>query len=151
MLLLAEHLGAPSTKGVRFRTASDTCSSKGTEPASNTLTPRNCRATLAMRSWTTRPSPGARVWFTSRLNRLGSQILWRVPDHLMHWFEYLNEHRRPFMNDQVQAKQLFENGKRLIAEQSWDELKQVIFRLWDLVPADDRGTDEETRVFTGIV
>jgi hypothetical protein len=69
----------------------------------------------------------------------------------MHWFEYLNENRRPSMNDQVQAKQLFENGKRLIAEQSWDELKQVIVRLWEQVPADDRGTDDEARMFTGIV
>jgi hypothetical protein len=48
-------------------------------------------------------------------------------------------------------RQLFENGKRLIAKQSWDELNQVIARLWDLVPADERGTDEEARMFTGIV
>jgi hypothetical protein len=27
----------------------------------------------------------------------------------------------------------------------------VITRLWDLVPADERGTDEEARMFTGIV
>jgi hypothetical protein len=73
-----------------------------------------------------------------------------VPDFLIDMFEHLNK-RRPSMNDQVQAKQLFENGKRLIANQSWDELDRVIARLWDLVPTDERGTDEDARMFTGIV
>jgi molecular chaperone DnaK len=88
--------------------------------------------------------------FTNRLDRLRYSILRRVPDFLIGVFEHLNE-RRPSMNDQVQAKQLFENGKRLIAGQSWDELNQVIARLCDLIPADQRGTDEEARMFTGIV
>jgi molecular chaperone DnaK len=89
--------------------------------------------------------------FTNRLDRLRYQILRRVPDFLIDMFKYLNEDRRPSMNDQVQAKQLFENGKRLIAEQSWDELNQVIARLWDLVPAEESSTDEEARMFTGII
>ena len=77
--------------------------------------------------------------FTNRLDRLRYQILRRVPHFLIGVFEHLNEGRRPSMNDQIQTKQLFENGKRLIAEQSWDELNQVIARLWNLVPADERG------------
>jgi len=89
--------------------------------------------------------------FSKRLDRLRYQILRRLPDFLIGMFEHLNECRRPSMNDQVQAKQLFENGKRLIAEQAWDELNQVIARLWDLVPDDERSTDEEARMFTGIV
>jgi len=88
--------------------------------------------------------------FTNRLDRLRYQILRRVPDFLIGMFEHLNE-RRPSMKDQVQAKQLFENGKRLIADQAWDELDRVIARLWDLVPTDERGTDEDARMFTGIV
>jgi hypothetical protein len=89
--------------------------------------------------------------FTNRLGSLRYQILRRVPSFLIGVFEHLNERCRPSMNDQIQAKQLFENGKRLIAEKSWDELNQVIARLWDLVPADERGTDIEARIFTGIV
>jgi molecular chaperone DnaK len=88
--------------------------------------------------------------FTNRLDGLRYQILRRVPDFLIDMFEHLNE-RRPSMKDQVQAKQLFENGKRLIADQAWDELDRVIARLWDLVPTDERGTDEDARMFTGIV
>jgi hypothetical protein len=52
--------------------------------------------------------------FTNRLDRLRFQILRRVPNFLIEMFEHLSE-RRPCMNDPVQAKQLFENGKRLIA------------------------------------
>jgi molecular chaperone DnaK len=88
--------------------------------------------------------------FTNRLDRLRYQILRRVPDFLVGMFEHLNE-RRPSMNDQVQAKQLFVNGKRLIADQSWDELDRVIARLWDLVPTDERGTNEDAHMFTNIV
>jgi molecular chaperone DnaK len=76
--------------------------------------------------------------FTKRLNRLRFQILRRLPDFLISMFEHLNERRRPSMNDQIQAKQLFENGKRLIGDQAWDDLDQVIARLWDLVPDDER-------------
>jgi molecular chaperone DnaK len=89
--------------------------------------------------------------FTKRLDGLRYQILRRVPDFLIGMFEHLSERRRPSMNDQVQAKQLFENGKRLIDEQSWDQLDQVIARLWDLVPTGERDADDAAGMFTGIV
>lgn len=56
--------------------------------------------------------------FTDKLDRLRFQILRRLPDFLTGMFEHLNEHRRPSMNDQMQAKQLFDHGKRLISEQA---------------------------------
>jgi molecular chaperone DnaK len=54
------------------------------------------------------------------------------------------------MNDQVQAKQLIENGRRLIESESWDDLRQVNGRLWDLMPDSEQSSDE-MRPFTGIV
>jgi molecular chaperone DnaK len=89
--------------------------------------------------------------FTNRLERLRFQVLRRLPDFLTGMFEYLNERHRPSMNDPIQAKQLFLNGKRLIADQAWDDLDQVIARLWYLVPDDERNKDDEARTFTGIV
>ena len=54
------------------------------------------------------------------------------------------------MNDEVQAKQLFENGKRLIEQESWDDLRIVNSRLWGLMP-DKEQASEEMRHFTGII
>ena len=54
------------------------------------------------------------------------------------------------MNDQLQARQLIEAGKRHIAAQDWDDLKMVNGRLWDLMPADARESDD-MRLYTGIV
>jgi len=84
-----------------------------------------------------------------KLGSLRFQILWRLPGFLVSMFDHLNG-RRAAMNDQVQAKQLFENGKRLIVEESWDDLSQVIRRLWDLVPDEERST-EDVRLYTGVV
>jgi molecular chaperone DnaK len=72
-----------------------------------------------------------------------------MPGFLRGMFEHLVE-KRTSMNDQVQAKQLIDNGRRLIENESWDELRQVIGRLWDLMPDSDRKSDE-MRSFTGIV
>ena len=85
----------------------------------------------------------------SELERIRWPILMRTPDFLKGMFEHLTE-RRASMNDQVQAKQLFENGKRLIASGSWEELQQVNSRLWDLLPGDAREA-EDMRLYTGIV
>lgn len=85
----------------------------------------------------------------SELERIRWPILMRTPDFLKGMFEHLTE-RRASMNDQVQAKQLFENGKRLIAAGSWEELQQVNSRLWDLLPGDAREA-EDMRLYTGIV
>jgi molecular chaperone DnaK len=73
----------------------------------------------------------------------------RMPDFLIGIFEHLME-RRASMNDQVQAKQLFEIGKRHVADKAWDDLRQVNDRLWDLLPGDEREADE-MRLYTEIV
>lgn len=88
--------------------------------------------------------------FTNRLDRLRHQILRRVPAFLISTFEHLKG-CRPAMSDEALAGQLFENGERLIAEGAFGELPHVIARLWDLVPPDARASDEEARMFTGIV
>jgi hypothetical protein len=54
------------------------------------------------------------------------------------------------MNDQIQASQLIESGKRAAAREDVAELRQINGRLWDLMPAKEQASDE-MRVFTGIV
>jgi hypothetical protein len=83
------------------------------------------------------------------LSRIQFPILMRKPDFLVGMFENLME-RRASMNDQLQTKQLFENGKRHIAAGSWDDLRQVNGRLLDLIPDNEREFDD-MRLYTGIV
>lgn len=83
------------------------------------------------------------------LERLRLQIYLRTPDFLIAMFENLVE-RRTSMNDQLQAKNLIESGKRYQNEQDWDNLRQVNGRLWDLLPQREQQS-EEMRHFTGIV
>jgi molecular chaperone DnaK len=85
---------------------------------------------------------------TGDLERIRWQILMRMPNFLIGMFEHLTE-RRASMNDQVQAKQLFEIGKRHIAGGAWDDLRQVNGRLWDLLPDREREAGE-MRLYTGI-
>jgi molecular chaperone DnaK len=85
----------------------------------------------------------------NELERIRFRILHRMPGFLVGMFEHLME-RRASMNDQVQAKQLFESGKRYIAAESWDDLRQVNGRLWDLLPEKERDA-EDMRLYTGIV
>ena len=85
----------------------------------------------------------------SELEGINWGILMRLPDYLQGLFEHLKE-RRVSMNDQVQAKQLFNNGQRHIEMESWDDLKQVNGRLLDLLPEDQKNSDD-LRTFTGIV
>jgi molecular chaperone DnaK len=86
---------------------------------------------------------------TVELEGIRFQILMRTPDFLVGMFEHLVE-RRTSMNDQTQAKQLIENGKRLIASQAWDDLRQVNGRLWELMPDGERNSDD-IRLYTNIV
>ena len=58
--------------------------------------------------------------------------------------------RRAAMNDQQQANQCIDNGKRAKDSEAWDELRQINDRLWDLMPAAEQVSDE-LRVYTGIV
>lgn len=86
---------------------------------------------------------------TAELDRIQYQILWRTPDFLTGMFEHLND-RRVSMNDQTQAKQLFDHGRSLISKQAWDDLRQVNGQLLDLLPDDERA-NEDMRLYTGIV
>ena len=86
---------------------------------------------------------------TEGLNRIKWGILFRTPDFLKGMYQHLIE-RRPAMNDQIQATQLAEAGKRAIAREDWEELRQIVSRLWDLLPTEQQNT-EDMRMFTGLV
>ena len=84
-----------------------------------------------------------------QLEALRFQILLRTPEFLVAMFENLVE-RRPAMNDQLQAKNLIEGGKRHVLNEAWDELRAVNGRLWNLLPQMEKES-EQMRHFTGIV
>ena len=84
------------------------------------------------------------------LGRIRFQILMRLPDFLVGMFENQVE-RRVSMRDQAQAKQFIEHGRRLIETQSWDDLRQVIGCLWDLLPDDNDDEASQYQLYTGIV
>lgn len=86
---------------------------------------------------------------TSEIERIRYAVLMRMPDFLVGMFEHLVQSSHS-MNDQLQAKQLIEAGKRHIGAQDWDDLKKVNSRLWDLMPDDARESDD-MRLYTGIV
>jgi molecular chaperone DnaK len=86
---------------------------------------------------------------TSELQRIRMEILFRTPTFLIEMFNGLVE-GRVGLNDQIQVKQLIENGKRLIAAERWDDLRQVNIRLWDLMPDQERASSD-MRFLTGIV
>lgn len=86
---------------------------------------------------------------TSELQRFNFQVLARQPDFLAGMFQHLDE-MRPTMNDQVQAKQLIDHGRQLIATKNWDDLRDVNAQLWMLVPDTERA-EENVRLYTGIV
>ena len=83
------------------------------------------------------------------LERLRYQILFRMPAFLKNMFSHLMD-RRASMNDQIQASQLIENGKRAIDRDDIESLQQINSRLWDLMPATEKASDE-MRAFTGII
>ena len=86
---------------------------------------------------------------TTEIEQIRYAILMRMPDFLISIFNHLMQSRHS-MNDQLQANQLFEVGKRHIDSQDWENLKIVNGRLWDLMPADEREYDD-MRLYTGIV
>ncbi|MBN3801956.1 Hsp70 family protein [Paraburkholderia sp. Ac-20336] len=85
---------------------------------------------------------------TAHLLSIQYSILMRTPDFLKGLFSHLND-KRHSMNDQIQATQLAESGKRAIEREDWDNLRQIVGRLWDLLPAEVQA--EEGRMFTGLV
>jgi len=81
-------------------------------------------------------------------HRLSFQILSRTPDFLVGWFEHLLTKRESF-NDQLQAKNLIEGGKRHIASEDYEKLAEVNSRLHALLPQKETDS-KEMRYFTGI-
>ena len=83
-----------------------------------------------------------------RLHRTSFQILRRTPDFLVGWFQNLLSKRETF-NDQLQAKNLIEAGKKHIAAEDYDKLGEVNGRLHSLLPEKEKDSTE-MRHFTGI-
>ena len=83
------------------------------------------------------------------LGRLEYGILMRTPSFLNSMFAHLVE-RRASMNDQIQASQLIESGKRASTREDVEELRLINSRLWDLMPAKEQASDE-MRAYTGII
>lgn len=86
---------------------------------------------------------------TEELEGLRFRILTRMPTFLVSMFEHLVE-KRASMNDQMQANQLIDAGRREIESQAWDDLRQINGRLWELMPNDVQDADD-MRLYTGIV
>ena len=86
---------------------------------------------------------------TKTLERIRWQILGRTPNFLIGMFQHVVE-RRASMNDELQAKNLIESGKRHIEAEAWDQLREVNARLLDLLPQSEQRA-EEFRHFTGII
>jgi len=83
-----------------------------------------------------------------QLHRISIQILRRTPDFLVGWFQHLVSKRETF-NDQLQAKNLIEMGKKHIAAEDYDRLLEVNGRLHNLLPQREQES-KEMRHFTGI-
>jgi molecular chaperone DnaK len=94
-------------------------------------------------------SPEKIQMVVDELERLRYQILYRMPAFLKSMFSHLME-KRASMNDQIQASQLIEGGKRAIDRDDIESLQQINNRLWDLMPATEKASDE-MRPFTGII
>ena len=77
---------------------------------------------------------------TDELGRLEFGILMRTPDFLNAMFVHLVD-RRASMNDQIQASQLIDSGKRAAARGDIEELRLINGRLWDLMPAREQASD----------
>jgi molecular chaperone DnaK len=86
---------------------------------------------------------------TSAFNSLRFAILARTPEFLVGMFEHLLT-RRTAMNDQLQAKNLIDAGRRYANIEDWDNLRIINGRLWDLLPQPEQQTSE-FKHFTGIV
>src|ERR1035441_3332937 len=83
-----------------------------------------------------------------QLRRIAFQILRRTPDFLVGWFQHLTGKREMF-NDQLQAKNLIEAGKRHIETEDYERLAEVNGRLHNLLPEKEQES-KEMRHFTGI-
>jgi len=84
----------------------------------------------------------------TQLRGISFGILRRKPEFLIGWFQYLIE-KREMLNDQLQAKNLIEAGKKHIAAEDYDKLLEVNGRLHSLLPQEEKDSAEMRR-FTGI-
>lgn len=73
------------------------------------------------------------------LHSIINTIRWRTPDFLIGIFNWLIKNQAR-MNDQVQAKSLFEAGRFSLQNQNWERLREINYGLLDLLP---RGTRDE--------
>jgi molecular chaperone DnaK len=71
------------------------------------------------------------------LENIKWRISGRIPEFLQMVFSYLCD-KRASMNDEIQAKNLIENGKRHITADAWDLLREVNSRLVDLLPRSEK-------------
>jgi molecular chaperone DnaK len=85
---------------------------------------------------------------TATLSRLRFQILMRTPEYLMGMFGSLAEEKHMMGNPGL-AESLIEAGQLHIQREAWEELRVVIGRLFDLLPAQTR--DRHEKGFVGIV
>lgn len=85
---------------------------------------------------------------TERINGIAHQILRRTPGFLLGWFQHLVA-KREMLNDQLQAKNLIEAGKKHIAADDYDKLGEVNMRLHSLLPQTEKEA-KDMRHFTGI-
>jgi len=85
---------------------------------------------------------------SDELQSIISQIKWRTPGFLQGIFNWLKE-EQPRMNDQIQAKSQIDAGKIAIENQNWERLREINYKLLDLLP---RGTKEQatTKIGFGI-
>lgn len=84
----------------------------------------------------------------TQLHHISFQILRRTPSFLVGWFEHLAGKRETF-NDQLQASNLIEAGKKHIAAEDYEKLADLNSRLHSLLPEKVKDS-KEMRHFTGI-
>jgi len=84
----------------------------------------------------------------TQLHQISWQILQRTPAFLVDWFEHLASKQETFHN-RSQAEDLMKVGKRCIATEDYDKLREVNFLLHDLLPQEEKES-KEMRYFTGI-
>ncbi len=78
----------------------------------------------------------------NNLHRISFQILRRTPEFLIGWFDHLLTKRESF-NDQLQAKNLIESGKRYVVSEDYEKLAEVNSRLHNLLPQKEIDKEEK--------
>lgn len=84
-----------------------------------------------------------------QLREISGHILSRSPEFLVGLFKHLIE-RRASMNDQVQADSLIQAGRQHIATEQWESVRQIVGRLFDLLPQKEKDSKEFSGI-TGLV